>query len=231
MPGKSRTVQHRITLDDGHIPAQPYRRVPWTKLEELRQHIRQLLPKDIIRPSTSPFSSPVVLVRKKSGELRMCVDYRVLNAKTIKDAYPLPRIDESLDAPSGVALFSTMDLQSAYYQVEIAEDDRTKTAFTTPIGLYEFNRIPFGLCNAPATYQRLMQDMFRDNLFRDLLVYLDDILVYSRSVEEHMQRLGIVFRKLQEQWLKLEFKEVQVLPDESKFPWARNISQRNCYCH
>ena len=100
-----------------------------------------------------------------------------------------------------------MDLQSAYYQVEIAEDDRTKTAFTTPIGLYEFNRMPFGLCNAPTTYQRFMQYMFRDNIFRDLIVYLDDILVYSRSVEEHLQRLEIVFRKFQEQGLKLELKK------------------------
>ena len=98
IPGRCRTVQHRITLDDGLIPAQPYRRVPWTQFEELRQHIRQLLSKDIIRPSTRPFSSPVVLVRKKSGELRVCVDYRGLNAKTIKDAYPLPRFEESLDA-------------------------------------------------------------------------------------------------------------------------------------
>ena len=94
---------------------------------------------------------------KKSGELRMCVDYRGLNAKTIKDAYPLPRIEESLDALNGAAVFSTMDLQSAYYQVEIAEEDRAKTALTTPVGLFEFKRLAFGLCNAPATYQRLMK--------------------------------------------------------------------------
>ena len=99
-----------------------------------------------------------MLVRKKSGELRMCVDYRGLNARTVKDAYPLPRIDDLLDALGGAAIFSTMDLQSAYYQVEIAEEDKAKTAFTTPIGLFEFNRMAFGLCNAPATYQRLMQD-------------------------------------------------------------------------
>ena len=115
IPGRSHTLLHHITLDGGHVQAQPYRRVPWTQMEELRQHIRQLLSNDNLRPSTSPYSSPVVLVRKKSGELRMCVDYRGLNAKTIKDAYPLPRIEESLDALNGAVLFSTMDLQSAWW--------------------------------------------------------------------------------------------------------------------
>ena len=152
-------------------------------MEELRPHLRQILAMDIIRPSCSSYSSPIVLVRKKSGELRMCVDYRGLNARTVKDAYPLPRIDESLDALGGAAIFSTMDLQSAYYQVEIAEEDKAKTAFTTPIGLFEFNRMAFGLCNALATYQRLMQDMFRDDIFNVHLVYLDNILVYSRTME------------------------------------------------
>lgn len=217
IPGRFRSVQHHIPLDGGHVRAQPYRRVPWTQMEELRQHIRQLLSKDIIRPSTSPYSSPVVLVRKKSGELRMCVDYRGLNARTIKDAYPLPRIEESLDALNGAAIFSTMDLQSAYYQVEIAEEDKAKTAFTTPVGLFEFNRMAFGLCNAPATYQRLMQDMFRDDIFRVLLVYLDDILVYSRSVEEHIERLEMVFRKLQEQGLKLELKKCKFFQKKVTF--------------
>ena len=217
IPGRSRTVLHHITLDGGHVKAQPYRRVPWTQMEELRQHIRQLLSKDIIRPSTSPYLSPVVLVRKKSGELRMCVDYRGLNAKTIKDAYPLPRIEESLDALNGAALFSTMDIQSAYYQVEIAEEDRAKTVFTTPVGLFEFNRMVFGLCNAPATYQRLMQNLFRDDIFRVLLVYLDDILVYSRSVEEHIERLEMVFKKLQEQGLKLELKKCKFFQKKVNF--------------
>ena len=100
-----------------------------------------------------------------------------------------------------------MDLQSAYYQVEIAEEDKAKTAFTTPIGLFEFNRMAFGLCNAPATYQRLMQDIFRDDIFNVLLVYLDDILVYSRTMEEHIKRLELVFRKLHQQGLKLELRK------------------------
>ena len=125
---KARSLKRIVVKDN--------RRVAWAQMEELRQHLRQLLAKDIIRPSCSSYSSPVVLVRKKSGELRMCVDYRGLNPRTVKDAYPLPRIDESLDALGGAAIFSTMDLQSAYYQVEIAEEDKAKTAFTTPIGLF-----------------------------------------------------------------------------------------------
>ena len=217
VPGKSEVVQHRIPLDGGHVPAQPYRRVAWAQMEELRQHLRQLLAKDIIRPSCSPYSSPVVLVRKKSGELRMCVDYRGLNARTVKDAYPLPRIDESLDALGGAAIFSTMDLQSAYYQVEIAEEDKAKTAFTTPIGLFEFNRMAFGLCNAPATYQRLMQDMFREDIFNVLLVYLDDILVYSKTVEEHIERLELVFSKLRQQGLKLELRKCSFFQKKVRF--------------
>ena len=152
------------------MPAQPYMRVAWAQMEELRQHLRQLLAKDIIRPSCSLYSSPVVAVRKKSGEPRMCVDYRGLDARTVKDSYPLPRIDEPLDAVGGAAIFSTMDLQSAYYQVEIAEDDKAKTAFNTPISLFDLNRMAVVICNAPATYQRLMQDMFRDDIFRVLLV-------------------------------------------------------------
>ena len=147
----------------------------------------------------------------------MCVDYRGLNARTVKDAYPLPRIDESLDAISGASLFSTMDLQSAYYQIEVAEEDKAKTAFTTPVGLFEFNRMAFGLCNAPATYQRLMQDMFRDELFRVLIVYLDDILVYSKTVDEHIERLEMVFQKLQQHGLRLELRKCAFFQKKVKF--------------
>ena len=216
-PGRSHNVKHHILLDGGPVRNQPYRKVAWAQLDELRQHLRQLLAHDIIRPSCSPYSSPIVLVRKKSGDLRMCIDYRGLNARTVKDAYPLPRIDESFEALSGAAVFSTIDLQSAYYQVEIADDDKAKTAFTTPLGLYEFNRMPFGLCNAPATYQRLMQDMFRDDLFRVLLVYLDDVLVYSKTVEEHLERLEIVLAKLQQHGLKLELRKCAFFQKKVKF--------------
>ena len=203
-PSKSSSVKHHINMDGGHVPRLPYRMVPPSMFEEFVQHLRQLLAKKIIRKSSSQYASPVVLVRKKSGGLRMCVDFRLLNRHVIRDAYPLPRIEESMDALKGARVFSTMDLQSAYYQVEVAEEDKEKTAFCTPVGLFEFNRMPFGLSNAPATYQRLMQQVFQEELFREVLVYLDDLLLYSRTVEEHIDQLEKVFGKLRREGLRLE---------------------------
>ena len=178
--------------------------VPLSMFEEFVQHLRQLLAKKIIRKSSSQYASPVVLVRKKSGGLRMCVDFKLLNRHVIRDNYPLPRIEQSMDALKGTRVFSTMDLQSAYYQVEVAEEDKAKTAFCTPVGIFEFNRMPFGLSNAPATYKRLMQQVFQEELFSEVLVYLDDLLLYSQTVEEHMDQLEKVFGKLRREGLRLE---------------------------
>ena len=134
---------------------QRYRRIPPSEYEEVKAHIDQLLEAKVIRESNSPFASPIVLVRKKDGSLRMCVDYRLLNRKTRKDAFPLPRIEESLDSLAGARWFTTLDLASGYNQVPVTEQDKSKKAFCTPFGLFEFNRMPFGLCNAPSTFQRL----------------------------------------------------------------------------
>ena len=131
--------------------------------------------------SQSDHASAVVLVRQRSGALRLCCDYRALNAKTIKDAHPLPRIDESMDAMKGARWFSTFDLQSAYNQVRMHPDGQHKTAFTTPFGLYEFTRMLFGLCNAPATFQRLMQTAFHNEFYTILLCYLDDIIIFAEQ--------------------------------------------------
>ena len=201
--GHTDRVKHRIPVKDDIPVVQPYRRIPPTQLGEVKQHLQELLEKEIIRPSSSPYASPIVLVRKKNGNLRMCVDYRQLNSKTRRDAFPLPRIDESLDALQGACFFSTMDLASGYHQVEVEEDDKPKTAFTTPFGLFEFNRMPFGLCSAPSTFQRLMTSGMNDLLFQILLVYLDDILVYSRTFQEHLERLRLVLMRLREMGLKL----------------------------
>jgi hypothetical protein len=158
-----------------------------------------LLEKQIIRESKSPFAAPLVVVRKKDGSIRLCCDYRGLNKKTVRDAHPLPRIDESLDALSGAKYFSSLELAQGYLQVGMA-----KTAFTSPFGLYEFNRLPFGLCNAPATFQRLMQAVVGDLMFQILLVYLDDLLVYSSTFEDHLKRLDIILMRLTEAGLKLK---------------------------
>lgn len=208
--GYSDLIKHKVPLLDDVPVSQTYRRIPPTQLEEVRKHIQDLLEKDIIQPSTSPFASPIVLVRKKNGELRMCVDYRKLNAKTRRDAFPLPRIDESLDALKGANYFSTLDLASGYHQIAMDEEDRQKTAFITPFGLFEFKRMPFGLCSAPATFQRLMTAGMNDLIFQMLLVYLDDILVYSKTFQEHIERLRAVLSRLRELGLKLN-------PDKCKF--------------
>ncbi len=177
-----------------HTPVrQPYRRLPLSLYETVKAHIKQLLDSKIIRESSSPYSSPIVVVMKKDGTLRLCVDYRRLNAKMRRDAYPLPRIEESLDALRGAKYFSTLDLASGYNQVAVAEKDRAKTAFCTPFGLFKWNRMPFGLCNAPCTFQRLVERLFGDQRNQSVLLYLDDVIVFSSTVQQHLQRLEEVF--------------------------------------
>ena len=141
----------------------------------------------------------------------MCVDYRRLNAKTVKDAYPLPRIQESFDALQGASWFSTLDLASGFNQVAVEEEDKAKTAFITPFGLFEYNRMPFGLCNAPASFARLMQACLNEQIFQILLVYLDDILIYSQTFEEHLNRLEMVLARLQKHGLKLKLEKCNFL--------------------
>lgn len=141
------------------------------------------------------------------GVCGLCVDYRLLNSKTRKDAFPLPRIEESLDTLSGARWFSTIDLASGYNQVPVNKPDRPKTAFCTPFGLFEFNRMPFGLCNAPSTFQRLMQRMFGDQQGQSLLLYLDEIIVFSSSVDQHLQRLEMVLGRLQREGLKAKLEK------------------------
>ena len=202
--GCTSLIAHEIPLLDDVPVRQPYRRIPPSQYETVKAHIQQLLDSKVIRESSSPYSSPIVLVTKKDGSLRLCVDYRQLNAKTRRDAYPLPRIEESLDALSGATWFSTLDLVSGYNQVPVVERDKPKTAFCTPFGLFEFNRMPFGLCNAPGTFQRLMERMFGDCRYQSVLLYLDDVIVFSNTVEQHLERLGEVFGRLNKQGLKVK---------------------------
>ena len=155
--------------------------------------------KKVISPSKSPWASPIVLVQKRDGLTRFCVDYRKINEVTRKDAYPIPRIDEILDT-----LFSTLDLRSGYWQVEMDPTDREKTAFCTPEGLFEFNMMPFGLCNAPATFQRLMNSVLAGLHWKSCLVYIDDIVVVGKSIDEHLLNLQQVLEQLRQAGLKLQ---------------------------
>ena len=168
------------------------------ELEALRKQLDDLLEKGLVEPSCSPYGAPVLFVKKKDGSMRMCIDYRKLNSCTIKNSYPLPRIDDLLDQLHGANVFSSLDLRSGYHQVRIKEGDEYKTAFRTQFGHYQFRVLPFGLCNAPATFQRLMNDVFRRHINRFVLVYLDDVLVYSRNPEEHLAHLRAVLTLLRQ---------------------------------
>ena len=165
--------------------------------------LQTMLEQGVIQTSFSPWAAPIVLVKKKDGTTRFCVDYRKLNDVTKKDAYPLPRIDDTLDALSGAKIFSTLDLASGYWQVEMDPNDREKSAFVTHQGLYEFNVMPFGLCNAPSTFRRLMEYVLAGLQWSTCLIYLDDIIIYGRDFEEHLTRLREVFVRLRDAGLKL----------------------------
>lgn len=215
--GCTRLISHDIPLLDDVPVRQRYRRIPPSEYEVVKTHINQLMEAGIVRESSSPYASPIVLVKKKDGSLRMCVDYRHLNVKTRKDAFPLPRIEESLDSLSGARWFSTLDLASGYLQVPVSEHDRPKTAFCTPFGLFEFNRMPFGLCNAPSTFQRLMERLFGDQQCQSLLLYLDDIVVFSTSVAQHLQRLELVLDRLRREGLKANLQKCAFFKREVRY--------------
>lgn len=216
--GTTDKVKHRIELLDEIPFKQKYRRVPQALVEEVRTHIKDLLAAGIIRPSRSPFSSNVVLVRKHDGSLRLCIDYRYLNSRTIKDNYALPRIEEILDSLSGNTYFSVLDMKSGYHQIEIAEEHKERTAFTVgPLGFYEFNRMSFGLANAPATYQRLQEQCLGDLHLKICFIYLDDLIIFSKSFREHLNRLQQVFQRIRDYGLKLSPKKCSLLMKKVKY--------------
>ena len=198
-------MEHEIHLENDRPFKEPYRRIPLALIQEVREHLNEMMEIGAILPSKSPFSSNVVIVRRKDGSIRFCIDYRKLNQCTIKDAQAIPRVDDTLHLLAGSKYFSTLDLKSGYWQVELKEKDKAKTAFQVgTLRFYECNRMPFGLCNAPATFQRLMERCMGELNLRDCLIYLDDIIIFSSTFEEHAERLQAVFERLQENNLKLK---------------------------
>ena len=211
-------TEHFIhTSDNPPFKNAPYKVAPY-KLPAVQEEIKEMLDKGVIIGSKSPYSSPIVLVPKKDGTNRICINYRKLNEITIKDAYPLPRIGQTIDASQGAGYFSPLDLASGYWQVPVAEKDRHKTAFCTPEGgLYEFVKMLFGLTNDPATFVRLMNELFKEDLFKHVLVFLDDLLVYSEKPAENLDHSEKVFLKLRAAGLKLKPKKCNLFQTQVNY--------------
>lgn len=203
--GCTTLVEHEIKLSDPTPFKEAHRRIPPGMYEEVREHLKDMLDTGAVRESNSPFSSNIVLVRKKDNTLRFCIDFRRLNSRTVQDAYALPRIDETIDCLVGSKYFSKLDLRSGYWQVAMKESDKPKTAFSCgPLGFFECNRMAFGLTNAPATFQRLMERCMGELHLKECLIYLDDILIFSESLESHFKRIEAVFQRLEQANLKLK---------------------------
>jgi hypothetical protein len=204
LPGMplDRDIEFAIELQPETAPTskRPYR-MPPAELAELKKQLQELLDKGFIRPSTSPWGCPALFVKKKDESLRMCVDYHPLNAVTIKNKYPLPRIDVLFDQLVGAKVFSKIDLRSGYHQIKIRASDIPKTAFSTSYGLYEFLVMSFGLTNAPAYFMYLMKSVFMPELDKFVVVFIDDILVYSKNEAEHTKHLHTVLQRLRDHQL------------------------------
>ena len=205
--GRTDKVKHSIHTTCLAPIRQCPRRAPMGQREEIEKQVNDMLERGIITHSASPWSSPIVLVDKKDGTKRFCVDYRMLNKHTIKDSFPLPRIDESIDYLAGAKYYCTLDLASGYWQVPLDEDAKQKSAFVVPGGLFQFEVMPFGLCNAPSTFERLMENVMIGLQHKILLIYLDDIIVYGPTIEEVISRLETVLQRLREAKLKLKPKK------------------------
>jgi hypothetical protein len=213
-----RDIEFVIELqpDTAPISKRPYR-MPPKELAELKNLLQELLDKGYIRPTSSPWGSPALFVKKKDGSLRMCVDYHPLNAVTIKNKYPLPRIDVLFDQLAGAKVFSKIDLRLGYHQIKIRSSDIPKTAFSTRYGLYEFLVMSFGLTNAPAYFLYLMNSVFMNELDKFVVVFIDDILIYSKNEAEHAKHLRIVLKRLRDHKLYAKFSKCEFWLDSVKF--------------
>lgn len=228
--GSTSVVTHTIELLDETPFREKCRPIPPSAYDELREHLNELLNAGIIKKSKSPYCSNIVMVRKKDGSLRLCVDYRKLNQKTKKDAYNLPRIDMLIDSLKGAKYFASLDLFSGYHQVSMKPEDQEKTAFAAgPFGFYQYAKMPFGLCNSPSTFQRLMEQVLEGLTMKSCAVYIDDIIVFAQSREELYTRLSEVFSRLRKANLRLKPKKCSFLQTEVEF-LGHTVSRDGVQC-
>ena len=220
LPGMppDRDIEFIIELQTGTAPIskRPYR-MPPKELAELKIQLQELLDKGFIRPSASPWGCPALFVKKKDDSLRLCVDYRPLNAVTIKNKYSLPRIDVLYDQLAGASVFSKIDLRSGYHQIKIRPCDIPKTVISTRYGLYEYLVMSFGLTNAPAYFMYLMNSVFMPELDKFVVVFIEDILIYSKNKEDHAKHLRIVLQRLRDHKLYAKFSKCEFWLDSVKF--------------
>ncbi|GJS47727.1 putative reverse transcriptase domain-containing protein [Tanacetum coccineum] len=202
----ARQVEFQIDLVPGAAPIAraPYRLAPY-EMKELAEQLQELSDKGFIRPSSSAWGAPVLFVKKKDGSFRMCIDYRKLNKLTVKNRYPLPRIDDLFDQLQGSSVYSKIDLRSGYHQLRVREEDMPKTAFRTRYGHYEFQVMPFGLTNAPAVFMDLMNQVGKPYLDKFVIVFIDDILIYSKNKEEQDEHLKLILELLKKEELYAKF--------------------------
>jgi transposase InsO family protein len=210
--------KHKIKLTDDTPFRERYRRIPPAMVDEVRTHLKQMLDAGVIEESKSPFASAAVFVRKSDGSLRFCIDFRRLNERTVRDAHYLPRIDDTFDRLAGSTWFSTLDLKAGYWQVEMDPDDSKYTAFTAGcLGFYQWKRLPMGLSNSASTFQRVMETVMGSANLQSCLLYLDDIIVFAKDFEQHLQRLDNVLTKLEEAGLKLKPSKCCLFQKEIKY--------------
>lgn len=212
--GRTSQIEHYVDTGDALPIKQAYRSLPLAKQEEAKVQIMEMLRRDVIEPSKSPWASPICMVKKSDGTTRFCVDYRQINLVTKKDSYPLPRIDECVSALGGSQWFSTLDLESGYWQIGMEAESKEKTAFSSHMGLFQFKVMSFGLCNAPATFERMMDVMLGDLRFNKCLVYLDDVVVFGKSFEEMVANLEEVLERIASYGLKLKPKKCDLFMKE-----------------
>ena len=226
--GHTKAAKHKIVLKDPDTPPfkERFCRIPPPQLDEVRAHLKMMLDARVIRPSNSPWRNAVVLVRKKDGSLCFCIDFRRLNSLTVKDSHPLPHICETLESLVGVAHYTTIDMNSGFWQVPMDDESKQYTAFTLgSMGLYECESMPFGLCNAPPTFQRLMLNCLGELNLTYCLIYLDDVIIFSKTEEEHLERMRVVSDRFREHGLKLKPSKCEVFKTEINY-LVHHVSKR-----